>query len=160
MIIDPAFCGSRFSTGRLLAIEDFTFMVYHSVLECTHILMVQVWMNKRNVRRFKNSFWKKRFSLYKSAIDFATFIDITIIRFTKFVILSRCMPKNLVTEVLLILLLPTLIIGKFTWYIIYNGMSVILHNTNLMRWYTWYIIVDLVYYIVYRSVSDILHYIS
>ena len=25
-IIDPAFCGSRFSTGRLPAIEDFTFM--------------------------------------------------------------------------------------------------------------------------------------
>ena len=24
MIIDPTFCGSRFSTGRLLAIEDFT----------------------------------------------------------------------------------------------------------------------------------------
>ena len=24
-IIDPAFCGSRFSTGRLLAIEVFTF---------------------------------------------------------------------------------------------------------------------------------------
>ena len=23
MIIDPTFCGSRFSTGRLLAIEDF-----------------------------------------------------------------------------------------------------------------------------------------
>ena len=26
MIIDPTFCGSRFSTGRLLAIEDFTFL--------------------------------------------------------------------------------------------------------------------------------------
>ena len=25
LIIDPTFCGSRFSTGRLLAIEDFTF---------------------------------------------------------------------------------------------------------------------------------------
>ena len=25
-IIDPAFCDSRFSTGRLLAIEDFTFV--------------------------------------------------------------------------------------------------------------------------------------
>ena len=24
-IIDPAFCGSRFSTGRLLAIEDYIF---------------------------------------------------------------------------------------------------------------------------------------
>ena len=24
MIIDPTFCGSRFSTGRLLAIEDFS----------------------------------------------------------------------------------------------------------------------------------------
>ena len=24
MIIDPTFCGSRFSTGRLLAIKDFT----------------------------------------------------------------------------------------------------------------------------------------
>ena len=24
-IIDPTFCGIRFSTGRLLAIEDFTF---------------------------------------------------------------------------------------------------------------------------------------
>ena len=26
LIIEPTFCGSRFSTGRLLAIEDFTFM--------------------------------------------------------------------------------------------------------------------------------------
>ena len=26
LIIDPTFCGSRFSTGRLLAIEDFTFI--------------------------------------------------------------------------------------------------------------------------------------
>ena len=25
LIIEPAFCGSIFSTGRLLAIEDFTF---------------------------------------------------------------------------------------------------------------------------------------
>ena len=28
LIIDPTFCGSRFSTGRLLAIEDFTFTLY------------------------------------------------------------------------------------------------------------------------------------
>ena len=28
LIIDPTFCGSRFSTGRLLAIEDFTFYLY------------------------------------------------------------------------------------------------------------------------------------
>ena len=26
-MIDPTFCGSRFSTGRLLAIEDFTFFL-------------------------------------------------------------------------------------------------------------------------------------
>ena len=26
LIIEPTFCGSRFSTGRLLAIEDFTFL--------------------------------------------------------------------------------------------------------------------------------------
>ena len=29
LIIDPTFCGSRFSTGRLLAIEDFTFTLGH-----------------------------------------------------------------------------------------------------------------------------------
>ena len=28
LIIDPTFCGSRFSTGRLLSIEDFTFYLY------------------------------------------------------------------------------------------------------------------------------------
>ena len=27
LIIEPAFCGSRLSTGRLLAIEDFTFNI-------------------------------------------------------------------------------------------------------------------------------------
>ena len=27
LIIEPTFCGSRFSTGRLLAIEDFTFIL-------------------------------------------------------------------------------------------------------------------------------------
>ena len=27
LIIDPTFCGSRFSSGRLLAIEDFTFLM-------------------------------------------------------------------------------------------------------------------------------------
>ena len=30
LIIDPTFCGSRFSTGRLLAIEDFIF--FHASL--------------------------------------------------------------------------------------------------------------------------------
>ena len=28
LIIDPTFCGSRFSTGKLLAIEDFTFLCH------------------------------------------------------------------------------------------------------------------------------------
>ena len=45
---------------------------------------------------------RKRFSLYKSLIDFATFIDISAIWFTKLNFLSKRMPKNLVTEVLLI----------------------------------------------------------
>ena len=27
LVIDPTFCGSRFSTGRLLAIEDFSFLI-------------------------------------------------------------------------------------------------------------------------------------
>ena len=49
---------------------------------------------------------RKRFSLYKSTIYFATFIDISVIWFTKFNFLSICMPKNLVTEVSLIVLLP------------------------------------------------------
>ena len=57
---------------------------------------------------------RKLFTLYKSTIDFATFIDISVIWFTKFNFLSRCMPENFVTEVLLIVLLPTLISGQFT----------------------------------------------
>ena len=40
---------------------------------------------------------RKRFSLYKSPIDFVTFIDISVIWFTKY-FLSRCMPKNVVTS--------------------------------------------------------------
>ena len=56
---------------------------------------------------------RKQFSLYNSSIDFATFIDISVIWFTKFYFLSRCLPNNLVTEVSLIVLLPTLISGKF-----------------------------------------------
>ena len=35
LIIEPTFCGSRFSTGRLLAIEDFTFT--YSVLNVRHM---------------------------------------------------------------------------------------------------------------------------
>ena len=58
---------------------------------------------------------RKRFSLYKSPIASATFIDISVIWFTKFNLLSRCMPENLLTEVSLILLLHTLISGKFTF---------------------------------------------
>ena len=36
LIIDPTFCGSRFSTGRLLAIEDFTF-TYQS---CWNVFLI------------------------------------------------------------------------------------------------------------------------
>ena len=32
LIIDPTFCGNRFSTGRLLAIEDFTFSFLFSCI--------------------------------------------------------------------------------------------------------------------------------
>ena len=40
LIIDPAFCGSRFSTGRLLALKDFTFTLICLlwVLCHTHLL--------------------------------------------------------------------------------------------------------------------------
>ena len=50
-----------------------------------------------------------RFSLYKSSIGFATFVDTSVKRLTKFNFGSRCMPKNLVSEASLILLLPILI---------------------------------------------------
>ena len=43
LIIDPTFCGSRFSTGGLLVIEDFTFLpfpppIFHSIHpgQCRH----------------------------------------------------------------------------------------------------------------------------
>ena len=40
--------------------------------------MISIWMYKRTVRiTFKNSFGKKRCSLYRSPIHLATFIDIS-----------------------------------------------------------------------------------
>ena len=41
LIIDPAYCGRRFYTGRLLAIEDFIFYLYH-----------EYWMAIRTMRSF------------------------------------------------------------------------------------------------------------
>ena len=41
LIIDPTFCGSRFSTGRLLAIEDFTF----TQSQHWHMPLSQHWHN-------------------------------------------------------------------------------------------------------------------
>ena len=38
LIINPTFCGSKFSTGRLLAIEDFTF--YFTELEFEFALLI------------------------------------------------------------------------------------------------------------------------
>ena len=40
LIIDPIFCGSRFSTGRLLAIEDFFYFIPFSTPE--HNLFIQL----------------------------------------------------------------------------------------------------------------------
>ena len=54
---------------------------------------------------------RKRFSSHKSSIDFAIFIDISVVWFRKFSFLSRCMPRNSVTEVALL----TLISVKFTF---------------------------------------------
>ena len=54
------------------------------------------WISKvYNVLRIVSG--RKRFNLYKSQIDFSTFIDISVLGLTKFNLLSSCMPKNLVS---------------------------------------------------------------
>ena len=37
LIIEPTFCGRRFSTGRLLAIEDFTFFTESDYNKADHL---------------------------------------------------------------------------------------------------------------------------
>ena len=81
---------------------------------------------------FRTVSGRKRFSLYKSPIDFATFIDISVVWFIKFNLLARCMPKNLVTEASLIVLLPTLISGKFTFLLYENSMYLVLSALMLI----------------------------
>ena len=39
-MIDPTFCGSRFSTGRLLTIEDFSFNFGTQNLHCTVLSVI------------------------------------------------------------------------------------------------------------------------
>ena len=41
VIIEPTFCGSRFSTERLLAIEDFTFLAL-SIPQNTAIVQIKI----------------------------------------------------------------------------------------------------------------------
>ena len=47
LIIEPTFCGSRFSTGRLLAMEDFTFL-------CHFFINIWVSVMKRNLSDYSH----------------------------------------------------------------------------------------------------------
>ena len=52
LIIDPTFCGSRFSTGRLLSIENFTFsyliLIEFSIIESVIQLKCGCWQTCRS----------------------------------------------------------------------------------------------------------------
>ena len=72
MIIEPTFCGSRFTTGRLLAIEDFTFFTLPSCSEaaletdrrCFSIVILESNVTP-NITRSSDSFSTVEFRLYR-----------------------------------------------------------------------------------------------
>ena len=104
--------------GFLLENEEFRGIIWYVPWNASIPYDKYRWINEvYNVLRIVSGM--KRFSLFRRTICLATFINIAVIWFTNFIFLSRCMSKNFVTEVSLILLSSILIILKFLFFIVF-----------------------------------------